>query len=251
MKKSIFFIAALFAATFANAQITKEWTGRIGELGTGIQAIEASDFRPIGPYFLTWREIGSTGYYDIINAMTLKTEVSLQMNETGKGFINIFGGIKDDEKAYFFSKGIFSTDGKWACLVYVATGQGTIGGGAAAGMTYNIYTKAEIRNEDGTVLATIPYYNDEADYGSLRGAKIRLVKAGNTLKLYVPQNKEENPSQYVENWDIYSLPGDGSALDLVSVSSPTNMPSRKFIQNDQVLIESDNRTFDLQGQRMK
>ena len=254
MRKSIFILAVLFA-TFANAQIEKEWSGTIGGYGTGIQTIEASDFQLIGSYFLSWREINASSvYYDIINAITLKTEKSLQLNETGDGFVNIFGDIANGEKVYFISKGIFSTDGKWACLVLVPTGEGTIQGGAAAGLTYHIYTEAQVRNEDGTVLATIPYYDDDSNYGSLQGEKIKLGKAGNVLKLFVPKNKRNENYGYVSfngEWDIYSLPGEGSMQDFVSISSPNKMTTRKFIQNDQVLIESNDQTFNMQGQRIK
>jgi hypothetical protein len=248
MKKSIFILAALFAATISNAQIVKEWSGPIEQLGTGMQAIEAENgLQLIGHYFLTYRESQPVSY-DIIDATTLKIAKSFTINETG--WENFFGiDWEKGETTSFISKGVFSTDGKWACLVLVPTAEGTIEGGASAGMTYHIYTEAQVRNEDGTVLATIPYYNE--NYGNLRGAKIKLVKAGNTLKLYVPQNDKDNLSQYIENWDIYSLPGDGSTQDFVSVTSPNNIPSRKIIQNDQVLVESNNQTFNMQGQRVK
>lgn len=228
MKKSIFIFAALFAATFANAQIVKVWSGDIDVLGTGLQSIAISDqgdkFILIGPYFATWRDITDVLYYvDVIDAETLTIVKSFKLiNEAWEDF-----GTTDD--IYMLSKGIFSTDDKWACLALVETGDET--------------TELQVRNEDGAVLASIPNFKP----GSRDFATLKLVKVGNALQLHVAQINP-NFSFIVDKWDIYSLPG--SAQDFVSVSMPCRA-ARKILHNDQVRIETSDHTYTLTGQEVK
>jgi hypothetical protein len=230
MKKSIFILAALFAATFANAQIIKVWSGNIDVLGTGMQSIiilsEGDNFALIGPYFASRRETATSYVYnvDIIDATTLTTVKTFKDNDgTWEDF-----GTTD---IYLLSKGIFSNDNKWACLTVVENGGET--------------AEIQVRNEDGVLLATIPNYKP----GSGGFASLKLVKVGNALQLHVP-HINPNFSFLVDKWDIYSLPGDGSAQDFVSVTAPRKA-ARKILHNDQVRIENADKAYTLQGQEVR
>lgn len=50
--------------------------------------------------------------------------------------------------------------------------------------------------------------------------------------------------------DIYSLPGSGETQDISSNSAP-RYSSRKYLLNDQVLIDSNERTYTVQGLEVK
>lgn len=251
MKKTTFILAALFVATFANAQITKEWTGHIYGFGSSLQILEspADDYNYkrdiIGNYLTSLRGADSGEYLDIVDASSLKTVKSFFLAEEDDWF-----GMKDNEDGpLFLSKGIFSIDGKWAGLVFVITKEGEFENEMFGHVTYGIITEVQVRNEDGVTLATIPYYSTwYHPYGDFKNP-IKLIKAGNSFKLVVPKASEEDPEN--RNVDIYSLPGDGSAQDLISISSPNNMPSRKYIQNNQVLIDNDKSTYTVTGQKVR
>ena len=257
MRKVIFIFATLFAATFANAQIIKEWSGYIVNFGMGMQMIS---FHPIiqqgsiiGNYFVSERLIGNDKvYYDIIDASSMTTVKSVLLDDSG---YHIAGLNVGHEERFIISKNIFSIDGKWACIVAFPSSQVT---GIEAGEyhDYNIYTEFEIRNEDGTILATIPYYYDERDryLDNYVNSEIKLVKAGNTLKLFVPKYSKYDDCDrcggYFGEYDIYSLPGSDELLDIQSISAPHNN-ARKFLHNNHVLIESNKNTYNMQGQQVR
>lgn len=253
MRKVIFIFATLFAATFANGQIIKEWSGYIVNFGMGMQMIS---FHPIiqqgsiiGNYFVSERLIGNDKvYYDIIDASSMTTVKSVLLDDSG---YHIAGLNVGHEERFIISKNIFSIDGKWACIVASPSSQVT----DYMGNNCYIYTEFEIRNEDGTILATIPYNYDESqsydDYNV--ASEIKLVKAGNTLKLFVPKySKASNCDvyDYFGEYDIYSLPGNDEMLDIQSISTPHHN-ARKFVHNNHVLIESNKNTYNMQGQQVR
>ena len=113
MRKVIFIFATLFAATFANAQIIKEWSGYIVNFGMGMQMIS---FHPIiqhgsiiGNYFVSERLIGNDkAYYDIIDASSMTTVKSVLIDDSG---YHIAGLNVGHEERFIISKNIFSIDG--------------------------------------------------------------------------------------------------------------------------------------------
>ncbi len=118
--------------------------------------------------------------------------------------------------AALVSRNIFTTDNK-VCFITV-TGDG----------------KQGIYNEDGQL--------------------VQLIKEGG--RDYMPYMIHVNDKyllllQGYNDAYIYSLPGDGEATDVDEVSAPRRNNARKYINNDQVLIDSNDRTYTIQGQEVK
>lgn len=254
MKKSIFFLTALFVATCTNAQITKVWTGPVDMFGSNVQVMEPTRESIIGNYLAAYRNVDTENcHFDIMDASSLSLVKSFWLLGSENDWFNL-----QDENVYeynFLSKGIFSTDDKWACIAYVGTKEEYVCGecGAWSGSTITKWTITEIQviNEDGAVLAKIPYYMVHDDmYVSAWGTKPKLVKTGNSFKLFVPKTSESN--DYTNEYDVYSLPGDASSQDLISIlPSSNNISARKYLHNDKVLIDSNERTYTLTGQEVR
>lgn len=247
MKKILLVIAVILSATLTNAQITKVWSGPIVGFGSGVQVLDIDDASLIGNYIWTHRESGDTYYYDIMDASSLsiaKTFTWIDGSQDNSWF-NIDGV---ERGPYFMSKGIFSADGKWACAVLIATETGVVTGGADAGATYNIYTEMQIRNEDGTVLATIPIYYISYMYNT-EFPLPQLIKTNDSYKLVAPVLNNEHEHTY--EYDIYYLPGNDMTQNLVATPLPQNIFTRKIIQNGQVLVKTEKNTYNLQGQKVR
>lgn len=240
MKKYTFIFVALIAATLANAQITKVWSGECWDFGSGLQVVESGAISGaiIGNYFLSPRRTGSGMYYDIMDVSTLAITKSFPCSQSDGDVDGVpsWFGIKSDEYGpYFISKGIFSTDGKWAAVVMSAIEEIP-----RTEVMYNkICKEIQVRNEDGVVLETIPC-NLDVEYGR----QIKLVKAGDSFKLFVPDDKD------YYYYDIYSLPGDGSAQDISTPSAPQRA-IHKIVRNGQVLVETENNYYTIEGQEVK
>lgn len=225
MKKKLLIIAVMISATVANAQIKKVWTGWIEQLGSGVQVLECNSMSLIGNYIMTGRESGDTYYYDIMDASSL----SIAKTFTEDSQNNLFNIKEREYGPFYMSKGIFSTDDKWACIVFSGEFESEEG--------YRFYSDLEIRNEDGTTLATIPW-NTEARWG------VKLMKTRDSYKLLVRSNDGTT-------YDIYSLPGNDLTQDLVATPLPKNMTARKIVQNGQVLVETENNTYNIQGHKLR
>ena len=114
MKKSIFALVALIVATFADAQISLEHqlNGDI-RFGTGIQLIDhcfaySGTTRAVGTYYCDVQE-NQIIIYDAIDYSIVKS-ISIPANS----FIALV------------SKGIFTTDSKWAYVLYQQTDEPTV-----------------------------------------------------------------------------------------------------------------------------
>ncbi|MBR1879132.1 MAG: hypothetical protein IJ814_09070 [Paludibacteraceae bacterium] len=217
MKKSIFILSAIFAATLANAQITLEHTfNHEIDLGWGIESIHNFDNQGkiIGNYL--YEEMEETiNIYDANDCSLLKT-IS-----------------KTDASTYFLiSRGIFTTDNRWSYVTYQKT---------------NIehwdfpddckyYYVIKIQTEDGEVLATLSSQ-------ALCEDNVTLLKIGDNYKLLV-ENYEHG------YYDYYSLPGNGEAQAVSTPSSPKRS-TRKITRDGQVLVQTDNNTYTLTGAEVK
>lgn len=221
MKKSLFILAALFVATFANAQITLEHTfDHEIDFGWGIASLDAAYFGNsdyiIGNYI--YEEDEDNGYVHIYDAKDCSLLKTLNKSK--------------EATYYFISRGIFSTDSKWCFVNFKRTEiQGFETDGPAICRYY--YT-IQVQAEDGTILATL---NDQAfceDY-------ITLAKVGNEYKLVV---KKEG------KYDYYSLPGNGE-IQAVSTPSSPKRSARKIARKGQVMVETENNTYTLTGQEIQ
>lgn len=216
MKKSICILVTLFAATFANAQITLEHTfDHEISAGWGIAVLEGGKYgdanRIIGNYLYEKDEENQKLYiYDANNCNLLKTFTT----EEGTSYCLI-------------SRGIFTTDNKWSFVTFKQT---TTKGWDIGYEPCNYYYEIKIQSEDGSVIETLSTQAFCED-------GVTLLKVGNDYKLVVEKNNK---------YDYYSLPGNGEVTDVSEVSAPRRN-ARKYINNDQVLIDSNERTYTVQG----
>ena len=215
MKKSIFILAALFAATFANAQITFERSfDNEVNYGAGVQTITSypEERLVIGNYIYENKENAIT-IYDAVDYSLLKSIL-----------------IPDQTEIGLVSKGIFTKDNKWAWIQYDKLEE-----------NYNEYGchyySAKVVDEDGNVLST--FVNK-----AICESYVKLVKIGASYKLMIETDIQKH------SYDIYSLPGNGETQDISSNSAP-RYSSRKYLHNDQVLTDSNERTYTVQGLEVK
>lgn len=215
MKKSIFVLAALFAATFANAQITLELENVRFYIGSDVEAY----YTPTGT-IQTVVDMRHLIIGDYIMAMDAQGEEA-HIYDKDLTLIKTFS-MSQLGQYMFLSRNIFSTDGKWAWGRYAGPGKG------------------EVVDEDGKVLLSLPYNGTRLQY--------ILFKMGDSYKLAV--QKEGQSDQFAPLFDIYSLPGNGTATGVSETSAPRHN-GRKYLNNDQVLIDSNERTYTLQGQEVR
>lgn len=96
-----------------------------------------------------------------------------------------------------------------------------------------------IKNINGVVICDLGTW-----YGIGLGQPY-VFKVGDSYKLAVPKSNSGN------NWtDIYSLPGKGIVTDVDETPAPRRN-GRKYLHNDQVLIDSDDNTYTTQGRQIK
>ena len=224
MKKSIFILAALFAATISNAQITLEKTFKDLTLGTEIQIVHESSYQSgsiftgyffptiYGSYFAEVNVVyNGNSEYSIIDIYDSRTFALIKTFNTADMMPPTYYHIG------FISRGIFTTDNKWAWL-------------------YANSSNLFVVTEDHTELLHVNYY-DAYPY---------IIKVGDQYKLVVPGVQQGD--SYVTQ--LYSLPGKGdSGQDISTPVAPRN--SRKVLKKDQVLVENADRTYTLQGQEVK
>lgn len=107
----------------------------------------------------------------------------------------------------------------------------------------NDYQKSMIIDEDGNLLL---------DLGNSLSSSILLFHMNNAwYMLYWKSEWNDTHTAAVINQTlVYSLPGDGESADVSEVSTPRHNV-RKYLHNDQVLIDSNNRIYNLQGQEVK
>lgn len=219
MRKSIFILAALFAATLANAQITLEHTfdGTIySKTPMGIDHYDGINT----PYLYT---------YDMYP--NLSGQLKMYDKETYELYKTYSYTLPQVEYPHasivLFSCNIFTTDGKAAFIM-------TYGSESSSGQS-----NCKIIDEDGNIIFD---FNNQ----HIRG-DVSLLKVGNTYKLLVREATYNNPNPHSY---IYSLPGTGEVTSISEASAPRKN-ARKYLRNDQVLIDSNDKTYTLQGQEVK
>ena len=209
MKKSIFVLAASFAATFANAQITLLHTF---ESWATISVNPYADFYGYdleAPYFYDLTI--SNGIVTLYNTEDFSVYKTISTPHVGSGFA-----------CYLVSRNILTTDNK---VCFAITNE--------SDRLNNIY----IYNEDAQLIATI------------KGQTPCLVKVkGKYYLIAHGYTSTEDGDKYYTC--VYSVPGNGDlGEDIYTPAAPCN--ARKVLKNDQVLIESNGRTYDAKGQELK
>lgn len=215
MKKFTIIFAALFAATFANAQITK-----VGEVAGHLQ-IHSYD-----------RLIGNVMYSQIDQ----EAQVSIKLyNLSGSNIqeyktINISKvAVSNKFQVEHLSRNYFTTDGKICFLYHEYSGS----------LPNFVVEKCQVIDEDGNVVYDVtekPFYE---------GSEVYNIDGIYYLIIY--DFLGSNNTSY-----IYALPGNGdTSVDVMSPISPRRSATRKLLHNDQVLIENADHTYTMQGQEVK
>ena len=208
MKKSIFILAALFVATFANAQIELIHTFESSDV---FVTANNPDFNK--SYIPQYGYIESPYFYE-------------KVEKDDNCFVNLYN--KDDFSLYkaipisaehsrknvcLTTRDILTTDGK-VCFCMTNSDGGVI------------------LDEDGQQIATIK-------------GRYPVLTRVNEKYILITVEYNQGGKTY-----IYSVPGNGVATDQSEVSVPRRN-TRKYINNDQVLIDSNDRTYTVQGQEVK
>lgn len=225
MKKSIFIFAALFAATFANAQIYLE---KVFE-GSFPKWLAYEDYYfdcgklPIvyGDTLIELYNDDMSLYKSIRFAHTISTPSPSAPARKAPA------ALKGSPNYAFcmFTRNIFTTDGKVTFIKYVNS-------------------HISVYNEDGELVSDL----QDSDYS------FGLMTVNGKWKLIIHEYLYNMGDDYIpetkERYYVYSLPGNGEFLDVVAPSVPRKS-ARKVLQNDQVRIENADRTYTLTGQEIK
>ena len=214
MKKSIFILAALFAASFANAQITLEHTFDGQVWATTRYHADVYCDNNDAPYFYSY-DNQQLKLYDK-NTYELYKTYSYTIPSVQYPWVNI----------WYVTKNIFTTDGKTAFIFCFDEEDG------------DAQDYCKIIDEDGNVI--FDFNNSKLD-----SYLFTLVQINGQYKLLAREKKGAGAKTY-----LYSLPGNGEAQDIVSPSSPKRS-ARKITRDGQVLVETENNTYTLQGAEVK
>ncbi|MBP5476770.1 MAG: hypothetical protein J6Y00_03700 [Paludibacteraceae bacterium] len=220
-KKSIFIFAALFAATFANAQITLEHTfDGVVEIACRSNPFE-SDSNPMvqsACYYSHSSDNHTLKLYDIDTYNLLKT-YTYTLPSVSYPMVDIT----------LITKGYFTTDGK---IAFIMTFQNEVTSDKSSNF-------CRIIDEDGNIV--YDFNNAAVEY-------ISLIKVGDDYKLVLTEGKyfTKTPKTYV-----YSLPGNGDiSTDIPAPSSPKRS-ARKMARDGQVVVETENSIYTLTGTEIK
>ncbi len=208
MKKSIFILAALFAATFANAQITLLHTFNTDVYGSPETYLRGQVLYTQSPYLFNF-EADDNGNMTI----NLFNTDDFSLYKT----TNIHLNISKRFLLYHVSRNILTTDNKTCFIVTVSYES----------------DKSYIYDEDGQLVETLNGINPE------------LYKVNDQYLLLTYLPVEEGALT-----NVYSLPGNGEALEVSTPSSPKRN-ARKVAREGRVLVETGSNTYTLQGQEVK
>ena len=209
MKKTIFILAALFAATFANAQITLEHTFNNASIYLPSPYYNSKDYLTLGD-IMWWISNGDTYVAD---ANTYATIQLPKIPNVSVGYV---------------VKGYFTSDSR-VCFIAIVRNEQLEGTNEA--------THLYIYDENGTMIQDLGT-GKYLDYGFFQ------LKSGE-YKFFIRRTFVDN----TKNTEIYFLPGNGSSQAVSTPSSPKRN-ARKIAREGQVLVETENNTYTLQGQEI-
>ena len=235
MKKSIFILVALFAATFANAALTPDYKF-ISQTDVIYPAqwifnqlqFETSQYEPYA--FRVGTELPCPFYVKIVEDSSAPEGAKYSLLKASDytpyrpdlNFVSVFGENKQPMLAAY---DIFAVD-KLAFIINTNT--------SSSSSSYDKYY--QIIDEDNNILL------------DLGNASWYINKYGDTWKLIVVSGDETKMET-----EIYLLPGDGSMPgSSQAISNPAaHHANKKIIREGQVLVETENNTFNLRGQEVK
>lgn len=214
MKKSIFIFAALFAATFANAQITL--------LQSDVNLVIGSNVELIKSPFLMDGHLNDNniviGYYILDDQTSDSLQQTLYIYDEDLTLVKSFTleqlGVSNINNVAFISRNIFTNNNAWTWIRTIES------------------NKIEIVTENGQVLATLHGYISSLSLLKIRGTYLLC-----------------NDKSYSGEYDIYSLPGNGEVQAISNPSPKRN--ARKVARDGQVFVQTDNNTYTLTGAEVK
>lgn len=235
MKRFTFILAALFAATFANAQITLEHTFESNN--TFCRPAASSEYE--GSHH-------AAGDLQIVT--DLPCSFFYEEERVSNGIHVNFFNVHD----YTLYKSIdltsYGTVGPYEdeCLVcgIAASAYDIYAVNKLAGLIHIYAQGYKVIDEDKNTLLEIPTEKNNRSF-----YRIDIIKMGGNWYLIAYWNNE---SSYLT--EVYSLPGDGSEPQITnSVSTPSSpmRSARKIARDGQVLIETETNTYSLQGAEVK
>lgn len=222
MKKSIFIIAALLAATFSKAELTPDYTFPSSDASSYILPADFLTYDvqlpknfpttlPQCPFLLRYNVQGDNATYTLLNPFDYSEYKTIDPvlfnNDNYKLLAAVYDVFVVDKLAFLLAK----TDG----------------------------SSFKIIDEDGNVI--LEQRDQETWWG--------ITQFGSVWKLVTT-------TPYGSNGvisKIYTFPGDGSmpqAAQAISNPSPKKN-ARKVAREGQVLVETENSTYTLQGQEVK
>lgn len=239
MKKSIFILAALFAATIANAQITLEHS-------FAIESGYTSECLPYLPcsYINSMQLFTNKGYVTGVQELPCSYYMNITFKDNKRIKDLIFINPEDFSTYKTLNLSSYDISFSYESLCAIA---------------YDIFSVDKIAlifkeqssgnlviiDEDGIELMRINCYG--------RFNRIMIDRINNQWKLIVPAASSED-RYTLSSVDIYSLPGDGSEPDFSQATNTLSSPkrsARKITREGQVLVETENNTYDLKGQEVK
>lgn len=251
MKKSIFILAALYAAAFANAQITLEHTfdGIVSVHTTfSPREYDAHSLSPIvAPcfYHYTRAKDGTTALLTLYDKNTYAEYKTINLNTT-----NIVGLNDREYRLGYITALSYDVLAKNKVAFIVAIDYNSYcGDGSPCGLEPAGYA---LIDEDGIVLQKFLDRNGYAvyydyDYEQEYVKNPCVVKLGNEYKLII--HRVENSSTiYTE---VYSLPGSGAETFSVPASPKRSLSTRKVVRKGNVLVETRQNTFSATGAVVK
>lgn len=209
-------LAALFAATFANAQITK-----VGEVAGRLEVYTNNSAIGNILYSSSKTEDGS--------------QVSIKLYNLSGAYMQEYKTININKLAagnsYYIehlSRNYFTTDGKISFLYHEYSGTNFLD---------FVVEKCQVIDEDGNVVYDI------TDKPFCEGTAVYNIDGAYYLVMRDIKNSD--------NSYIYALPGNGKISEDVTTPSAPCRNTRKYLHNDQVLIEDADHTYTMQGQEVK
>lgn len=216
MKKSIFILAALFAATFANAQITLEHTfnGDLYPWTYTLSGFPQAQF-VYGDLYFSSQKVNNNYLITIYDA---------------NDFEEITSFVCYNSFQFIAARGYFSTSSE--VMVLLPQNNHIVLISEAGQLVQDL---GEITLSEGGLMPQIIRMSD------------------GTCKLYVLSGGDWNSQTQTQNpfvTRIYSLPGNGVPTNAASPSS-SKRSARKIARDGQVLVETENNTYTLKGQEVR
>ena len=214
MKKSIFILAVLCATTFANAQITLEKTFN-GELYPF--TYPHFDQLVYGDLYFEWQDYTDDTYMIVLYDAYSYDEITR------------FTRPISSFKWFIAARGYFSNTNE---VITLLPQNGHL----------------VLISESGELFQDLGEFNIDA----VITPQILTLSDGSCRLWFSIRGDydRETQTQYPSVTYIYSLPGNGKAQSVSTPSSPKRS-ARKYVHNDQVLIDSNERTYNIQGQELK